>query len=200
MGECCEGHVHSDREYLHLPDWNLKAIRLEPYCRTWSICHFTIKRGGSSSVKMAMWKMLRSKSRRISSRQGPLNIRELDLRRRTRNDSSFGISEGVCVISRMCVCTYVCVFTRLSQQLDSHNSVRIPSYTACPFVLSGNSPLKLDDDDDPRASQNLSTSLAQSSMSALEEHRNREMSSGRWTSNAFLRSAGCTSWTWFRKI
>ena len=48
-----------------LPDWNLKAMLLEPYCLMWSICHLTMSLGGSFSVNRAMWKRLRSKSLQI---------------------------------------------------------------------------------------------------------------------------------------
>ena len=45
---------HSARSPAYLPDWNLKAMLLEPYCLMWSICHLTISRGGSLAVKRAM--------------------------------------------------------------------------------------------------------------------------------------------------
>ena len=67
----------------HLPLSNLKAIWLDPYWRMWSICHLTTRRGGFSSVKTAMWNRFLSKSRRISKRQGPLNMMEFDFLRLT---------------------------------------------------------------------------------------------------------------------
>lgn len=89
---CLKTCIHTVHEYIYLPDSNLNAILLEPYCRIWSICHFTTSLGNSSSVNMAMWNKLRSKSLSISKRQGPLKARDLALRSLTRNVSSSGIA------------------------------------------------------------------------------------------------------------
>ena len=63
----------------HLPDWNLKARLLEPYCRMWSICQRTMSRGESLSVKRAMWNKLRSKSLHITTTVQPHRTQNLNL-------------------------------------------------------------------------------------------------------------------------
>ena len=94
-GHTGRGRISRFFTEAYLPDSNLKAMLLEPYWRMWSTCHLTMRRGNSSSVNMAMWNRLRSKSLKISSKHGPLKARDLALRSFTRNVSSSGMTASL---------------------------------------------------------------------------------------------------------